>query len=79
MYLGGFGTGGNFHDLCVQQEFTRLSVLHKEVELDTFTLGGGAGALLLDLPWVDKAVLFLVVTSCELVIYCANWVEIIKS
>lgn len=28
---------------------------------------------------MDKAVLCLVVISCELVIYCANWVEIVAA
>lgn len=54
-------------------------MLHKEVEAETFSLSGGAGAFLLDLPRVDKAVLCLVVISCELVICRANWLEIVAA
>lgn len=52
-------------------------MLHKELQVETFSLSGGA--FLLDLPRVDKAVLCLVVISCELVIYRANWVEIVAA
>lgn len=54
-------------------------MLHNVVEVGPFSLSVGAGACLLDLPSVDKAVLCLVEISCDLVIYCANWEEIIAA
>lgn len=36
-------------------------MLHKVVEVETFSVSGGARAFLLDLPQVDKADLCLVV------------------
>lgn len=43
-------------------------MLHKVIEMETFSLIQGTGACLLDLSWVGKANLSLVVILSELVV-----------
>lgn len=48
-------------------------MLHKVIEMETFSLIWGAGACLLHLPWVGKAHLCLVVGLSESVVSSCGW------